>query len=225
LTRPARASPALPGLGATRRLAQNASSRTEPSAFWCARRRASPRCCQRIEASHTPESSTIPARPRQRPLGHHRTRSAPAHVPKTARSRRPKMLSADSYISRCQRRAPGLRVAIGALDSSPMEPPASRPRSRFGRTGRTRRALFTPGTCPTSQPLTPVSPASAPDIPASPAGQPMPLLPPPRERLRFPRHRTSSANLRPSSGRSISPGVAAWIDFTTSSRLRPLTSS
>lgn len=176
LTRPARASPTLPGLGATRRSTQNASSRTGPSTCWCARRRASPRCCHGIAARHTPESSTNPARPRQRPLGRHRARSAPARGPKTACSRRPEMLPADSYISRCQRRAPGLRVAIGSLDGSPMEPPASRPGSRFGRTGRTRWVLFTPGAGPTSRPLTPVSPTSTPDIPASPAGQPMPLL-------------------------------------------------
>lgn len=218
LTLPARASPALPGLGAACRKAQNASSRTGAPRLAAPGRAPRPGVTRDRSTPHT-RSSTIPVRPRREPLGPHRARSAPAHVPKIAYSRRPKMLPASSYISRCQRRAPGLRVAIGSLDGSPMEPPASRPRSRFGRMGRTSWVLFTPGTGPTGQPLTPVSPTGAPDDLASPAGQPMSLLPSPRERRRFPRHRTSSANLRPSSGRSISPGVATWIDLTTSLHL------
>jgi hypothetical protein len=58
------------------------------------------------------------------------------------------------------------------------------------------------------RPLTPVSPADVPDGEAGSTFRPMPLLLPPRERRRFPRHRTSSASKEPFSGPSNSPGVA-----------------
>jgi hypothetical protein len=58
------------------------------------------------------------------------------------------------------------------------------------------------------RPLTPVSPVDFPDGEAGFISQPMPLLLPPRERRRFPRHRTPSATKEPFTGPLSSPGVA-----------------
>jgi hypothetical protein len=58
------------------------------------------------------------------------------------------------------------------------------------------------------RPLTPVSPVDFPDGEAGSTFRPMPLLLPPRERRRFPRHRTPSATKEPFAGPSNSPGVA-----------------
>lgn len=66
-----------------------------------------------------------------------------------------------------------------------------------------------------ARPLTPVSPAGFPDGEAGFTFQPMSLRLSPRERRRFPRHRTPSASKGAFLGPLDSPGVATWLVLST----------
>jgi len=119
------------------------------------------------------------------------------------------MLPVNSCIPRCQRRAPELRVAIDSLE-------ACRGGLLLHGFGLASAGCPLPGPtvfAPESARLgAPTSDARValrcPDSQAGSSFGPMPLLLPPRERRRVPRHRTSSATKEPSSDPSDAPGVA-----------------
>jgi len=166
-------------------VAQNASSRARPRA--CRREATRSTLVSSQDGTrHAPLHSTIPAKSRQRPLGPHRARVSTGGRSEDRTRRRPKVLPASSYIPRCQRRAPGLRAAIGLLEACRWDPLLHGRDPTSVQLRPTRRMLFTSVTCLTSRPLTPVSPAGTSSMLASPARQPMPLRQPPRERRRPP---------------------------------------
>jgi hypothetical protein len=161
LTRLARTALTPPGLEAARRLVQNASSRAGPDAFRHRETRLA-RVLPQIETRHTPFSSATPARPRQEPLGHHRARISTAahsedHTSLLTRDASSQLVHLT--LSKTSTRAPrDDRPARG----QPMEPPASRPRSRFGRWAPDPEDDVHVSVGPANQPLVPASPTGSP---------------------------------------------------------------
>jgi hypothetical protein len=173
--------------------------------------------CHPSRGTRTPVRSAIPARPRQRPLGPHRTRSVSGSPPGGFEPVPTKDASGQLVhptLSKTSTRTPrGYRLAR----SSSMRPIASRLWPRFGRLSPPGSDGVRAGVRETRGPTSDARVAlRCPGIQAGSSFGPMPLLLPPRERRRFPRHRTSSATKEPSSGPSDAPGVATRSVLSTS---------
>jgi hypothetical protein len=159
-------------------------------------------------------------KPRQRLLDTHRARLTSNAPDPTIRScGRPKMLPANSCIPRCQRRAPEFRVMVVPVRGT-TRPAASRPWPHFGQhPSLWVPALFTWDGHFEDRRLTSASPSGAPGVNAGFTFGPKLLPTPPRERQRFPQHRTPFTSKQPSSG----PSNSRWFPPRESSRhLSPL---
>jgi len=157
-----------------------------------------------IRSDRTPVRSAIPAKPHQRLLVCHRARLTsdgagsddPEPWPaKDASSQlvHPTLSKKSTRVPRDGRPLRGRRDLLLHGSASLRSAPLS-----------ARPALFTPDRRFEDQPLAPVLPLGGPDAQVSPTFGPKLLSTPPRERQRFPQHRTPSTSKRPSSGRSDS---------------------